>query len=231
MARLFPLWVGAALVLATPLTAQDFTSEELARLFERQREVFRLARESDLGQTRGLELVTVEEATVSGTEDLAASEAPNLAPLVPPGTTSGERVAVQPATGAMPGVPTSTTVQPVVFGNLDPSLQINLHIEFAFDSAVIEGSQIPKLEQMCSVMKSSDVNLFRVVGHTDAAGPEAYNEQLSVLRSREVARYLVNDCGLAPARLEILGMGERFLANPAEPRAEENRRVEFQAIS
>lgn len=240
MGRLRALLVGVALVAGMGAQAQDLTDQQLLQLFERQREAFREARDSELGQTRGLKLITVENATASSGTELAASEATDLRPLVGPeslsssrASTSGEGVRVSAATegAGAAGEVAGGASQELVFGDLDPQLQVNLQVRFAFDSAVIDESQLPKLEQMCRVMKDSDVNLFRVVGHTDAAGSEAYNEQLSILRAREVVRYLVNDCGLSPTRLESVGLGERFLANPANPRADENRRVEFQALS
>ncbi|REF69756.1 OmpA family protein [Paracoccus versutus] len=119
----------------------------------------------------------------------------------------------------------------VVFGEFAPELQVNIAIRFAFDSASIAPDQHPLLEKMCGAMRQSDVALFRIVGHTDAKGSDSYNETLSKLRAEEVRRWLVQDCGIAAARLEALGMGKRFLANPADPAAAENRRVEFQALS
>ena len=53
----------------------------------------------------------------------------------------------------------------------------------------------------------------------------------SVLRAEEVKRHLVGDCGLSADRLEAVGVGKRYLSNPDDPRGEENRRVEFQALS
>ena len=119
----------------------------------------------------------------------------------------------------------------VVFGEFAPELQLNIAIRFAFDSASIAPDQRPALDKMCSAMRQSDVALFRIVGHTDAKGSDSYNETLSKLRAEEVRRWLVQDCGIAASRLEALGMGKRFLANPADPAAAENRRVEFQALS
>ena len=119
----------------------------------------------------------------------------------------------------------------VVFGDFAPELQVNVAIHFAFDSATIAADQQPVLQKMCSVMQKSDIGLFRIVGHTDAKGSDTYTENLSRLRADEVRRWLVQDCGLVASRLESLGMGKRFLANPADPAGPENRRVEFQALS
>lgn len=216
-----------ALALGTSLSAQDFTDAQLLQRFETQREAFRQAELNDLGQTRGLRLITVEDAAATSGTKLSASPDSGLQPLVPPGAQDS---AISPRSEGPQAATATETDGPLVFGALDPAFQVNLQIEFAFDSAVIDATQLPKLEQMCRVMKDSDIQLFRVVGHTDAAGSEAYNKQLSILRSREVARYIVNDCGLSPTRIETVGLGEQFLANPAEPRAGENRRVEFQAL-
>ncbi len=106
-----------------------------------------------------------------------------------------------------------------------------MRISFDYDSATIKDDQKPVLDQMCRVINASDIKLFRIMGHTDSAGSDAYNQELSMSRAEEVKRRLVSDCGVDPARLEPMGLGERFLADPADPTAAENRRVEFQALS
>ncbi|WP_095587990.1 OmpA family protein [Actibacterium ureilyticum] len=109
--------------------------------------------------------------------------------------------------------------------------QVNIQISFDFDSAALRADQKPKLETLCQVMQGIDVQLFRIVGHTDAAGSADYNQRLSLLRAEEVKRHLVSDCGIAATRLEAVGVGEQFPFNEQNPRADENRRVEFQALS
>lgn len=133
-------------------------------------------------------------------------------------------------------VPTTTAegkteVAPVVYSEIEKDDQVNVRITFDFDSAVLRADEKPKLATLCEAMKAVDVELFRIVGHTDASGSDSYNEKLSLLRAEEVKRYLVNDCGIAATRLEAVGMGKRFLYNTEDPRADENRRVEFQALS
>lgn len=124
-----------------------------------------------------------------------------------------------------------STSDPVVYGQFKPEMQVNLHIKFGFDSAALDSSQTPKLEKMCIVLQTSPINKIRIVGHTDTKGTDEYNERLSILRAREVARHLTEECGIAPERLETLGLGERFPVNANNPQADENRRVEFQALS
>ncbi|TCM86452.1 OmpA family protein [Rhodovulum steppense] len=232
MRGLLGLALGVAVGWAAPATAQEISDSDLLRIFETQRDAFRAAEESGMGRTRGLTLVTVDD--VQGPTTAAAAEP---SPAAPP--EGGEGVSVgstgtvglappelRPLVPAPPAAPT-----PVVFGQLAPDLQVNVRIEFAFDSAALSPDQKPRLEQLCRVMKASDIARFRIVGHTDAVGSDAYNERLSILRAQEVQRYFVNECGIDPARLEAMGLGKRFLFDSANPRAAENRRVEFQALS
>jgi outer membrane protein OmpA-like peptidoglycan-associated protein len=75
------------------------------------------------------------------------------------------------------------------------------------------------------------VQKIRILGHTDASGSASYNERLSKLRAEEVKRYLSSDCGFPIDRMEATGVGERFLFDAADPRADVIRRVAFQALS
>lgn len=114
---------------------------------------------------------------------------------------------------------------------LAPDEQVNIQIKFDFDSAALREDQKPKLATLCQVMQNVDVEVFRIVGHTDASGSASYNERLSLLRAEEVKRYLVGDCGIAETRLQAVGVGEQFPLDKDDPRADANRRVEFQALS
>lgn len=209
--------VLCAAVLATgPAMAQDDLSvERVLDLWQQQKQEFSAARSGGLGKTRALTLVTVDD---DRTEAAAADT------VVTTGT--GTRATDRPAE------PVSAEYEaPMVVGRLDPELQVNLRIRFGFDSAALSDDQKPRLDLICRAMQQSDVNRFDIIGHTDTSGPDTYNERLSVLRAQEVARYLVEDCGIGADRLRAIGMGERFPFNTADPKAEENRRVEFQALS
>lgn len=202
---------------AMPAIAQDSPSvDDLLDIFNRQKQVFSEVENNGLGATRGLKLVTVEDVS-------AESAAPSV--TVAADATPVPRDPNQPIQAA------ADPDAPLIFGQLDSDLQINLNISFGFDSAALAAEEKPKLATMCQALQQSDLNLIRIVGHTDTSGSEDYNERLSVLRAREVARYLSEECGIDPARLETIGMGERFPFNTANPRADENRRVEFQALS
>jgi OmpA-OmpF porin, OOP family len=235
-------------ILPTLALAQTLTDEELLAQFQKQRDAFKAAQESGTGQTRGLTLVTVENVDVQtevagqvapdagdGTATVASSGDGSVTTTTPTSLDApGQDVAVvstdapaQPVADAV----AEGVVTPVVFGKLAPEMQVNAHITFAYDSASLAEDQKPQLAQLCKVMNLSDINLFRIVGHTDSAGSDEYNEKLSLLRAREVQRYFITECGIAPERLEAIGLGERFLSNETEPKSGDNRRVEFQALS
>lgn len=114
---------------------------------------------------------------------------------------------------------------------LAPEEQVNIQISFDFDSAALRADQKPKLATLCQVMQKVEVDVFRIVGHTDASGSADYNERLSLLRAEEVKRFLVSDCGIVETRLEAVGVGEAFPLDKDDPRGDANRRVEFQALS
>lgn len=125
---------------------------------------------------------------------------------------------------------TSNTTGETGYNEVEKSDQVNIKINFDFDSATLRDDQKPQLATLCQVMKSVDVQLFQIVGHTDSSGSASYNENLSLLRAKEVKRHLVNECGIAETRLEAIGMGETVPFDPNDPRSDENRRVEFQAL-
>ena len=246
-----------ALFAPVRVLAQDLSDEELLNLFLLQRDAFRAAESSENGATRGLTLVTLENVDVI--TEAAALGTPGTADanVTAAGTESGVEVAVTPdapgtpegdaltvATDApeapAPDAPEATTVAAVeaevtptqvVMGDLAPELQVNVRIAFDKDSAALTPEQKPKLDQLCRVMKAAAIQKFRIIGHTDASGSDAYNQNLSQLRAAEVQRYFVNECGVDPAHLEAVGVGEKLIPEGTDPEAPEHRRVEFQALA
>lgn len=108
--------------------------------------------------------------------------------------------------------------------------QINVQISFDFDSAALRTDQQPKLANMCASMQVMQGTVFQIIGHTDSSGSAPYNERLSLLRAQEVRRHLISTCGVEEGMLKAIGMGETAPYNSNDPRADENRRVEFQAL-
>lgn len=217
--------------------AQDLSEDELLKLFHAQRDAYKAAVEGKTGLTRGLTLVTADDVQITseaGKTDPAATETAATDTTAPATdsttTTTTTEVATADATEDK-ATETQVADQTATLVKMPADLGVSIRIEFAFDSAALDDAQKPKLQKLCNVMKTSDINLFRIIGHTDASGTDAYNERLSRLRAEEVQRYFVNDCGIDPARLEAVGLGKRFLLENVDPKSEQNRRVEFQALS
>ncbi len=217
-----------AALLPTGAFAQDLSEDDLLKLFLAQRDAYKAAVEGKTGLTRGLTLVTADDVQISTEveKDPATVETAT-------GTTTEAAGTTEVASTAS-GTATETVVKDAETATLvkmPADLGVNVRIEFAFDSAALDEAQKPKLATLCNVMKDSDIQLFRIIGHTDASGSDAYNERLSRLRAEEVQRFFVNDCGIDAGRLEAVGVGERFLLEGADPDSDQNRRVEFQALS
>lgn len=242
--RFYSEYVGGIClaVLALPALGQEMTPEEINAIFNRQIEVQNqpLTRSLDgSSQARGVSLVTVEDIQAEAVSPVSIEVSTPTQPATLPTTeTAIATQEISPLETDSTSTPDTTQVtsatdpnKPLVYAKLDTELQINMHIKFGYDSAALDASQKSKLSAMCTAMETSPVALFRIIGHTDTSGSDEYNQRLSVLRAKEVARHLVQECGIAPQRLETVGMGERFPVNASNPRAEENRRVEFQAMS
>ena len=207
-----------SLLMATSLQAQSLTPAQIEDIFSRQIEVQNepMSRSIDGSQSnRGLSLVTIDDVVAEPVAEPVAG--------VPTTEVAATTVTTTP--------PVKDPNLPLVYAKLAPELQVNLNIKFGFDSAALTNSEKAKLTAMCAAMKASDIKHFRIIGHTDTSGSDAYNERLSILRAKEVARHLVQECGIEATRLQTVGMGERFPLNSKDTRAEENRRVEFQALS
>ena len=127
---------------------------------------------------------------------------------------------------------TIENVQPISndYVELPINEQVFVSVSFDFNSDILRDDQKPKLTTLCQAMTNVAVDQFRIVGHTDASGSAEYNMDLSIRRAEAVKDYLVSSCGLDASRLLAIGKGEEVLVNETDPRAVENRRVEFQAV-
>jgi outer membrane protein OmpA-like peptidoglycan-associated protein len=105
---------------------------------------------------------------------------------------------------------------------------LSLPIRFGFDSTDIVPSAREQLDALAAGIKLLPAGRAVVIeGHTDASGPEEYNEVLSARRALVVKRYLVQVHGIEPARLKDTGRGKRQPIAGTSPYAGENRRVQF----
>ncbi|MFA8385787.1 MAG: OmpA family protein [Pelagibaca sp.] len=176
-----------------------------------------------LGMTNTVSAQSSDASTMSAEEIMQAFEKQKTRGLV---------LVPSDSTAPAETAETSTTVTTAetTYTEVDKADQVNIKIKFDFDSATLRDDQKPQLATLCEVMKAVDVQLFQIVGHTDSSGSASYNENLSLLRAKEVKRHLVTECGIPETRLEAIGMGESAPFNAEDPRSDDNRRVEFQAL-
>ena len=105
---------------------------------------------------------------------------------------------------------------------------IDLEITFDYNSANISTKSLPSVQALGKALTNPDLkgSTFVVAGHTDAAGGEAYNQDLSERRADSIKRYLTGKYSIAAADLVTVGYGKSKLKDPANPLAEMNRRVQ-----
>ena len=79
-------------------------------------------------------------------------------------------------------------------------------IRFDVDKATIQPETQPLLDDIAQVLKNLPSWRLRIVGHTDATGDTARNQELSLQRANAVKSALV-DRGIQASRLETEGAG------------------------
>jgi outer membrane protein OmpA-like peptidoglycan-associated protein len=106
--------------------------------------------------------------------------------------------------------------------------KIDLEINFDYNSDRISTRSLHAVQALGRAMSHPDLkgSTFVVAGHTDAAGSEAYNQDLSERRADSIKRYLVDKAGIPATDLVTVGYGKTMLKDPANPLAEANRRVQ-----
>lgn len=198
--KLAALAAPLAMLAGTPVLAQVSAGE--------------IADKLNMQKTRGLQLhkSTPSDPSAGGSSQSAATEQPVAVETQPKQQQKVQQASVAPQ-------------EPIDYGD---DAEINLTVAFAFDSAVLLPEAKVQLDELCKAMKAVDIDKFNIYGHTDASGSVQYNLTLSQARANEVKRYLSNDCGLSPDRIEAIGMGETKLYDASRPNAPENRRVEVQ---
>lgn len=146
--------------------------------------------------------------------------APAAAPQIAAQPVSTGRPApAGPSVAAAPARPAASAPAPSGDG------AFAFRIRFAFDSAAIDPSFHDHLRSVADLMRQRPDIALVVEGHTDAVGDAGYNEALSQRRAAAVRDFL-SARGVNPARLQVVGRGEREPLT-ADGRDAANRRVQF----
>jgi outer membrane protein OmpA-like peptidoglycan-associated protein len=106
--------------------------------------------------------------------------------------------------------------------------KIDLEINFDYNSADISAKSLPSVQALGRALTNADLkgSTFVVAGHTDAAGGEAYNQDLSERRADSIKRYLVDKYGINGTDLVTVGYGKTKPKDPNAPMDPINRRVQ-----
>jgi OOP family OmpA-OmpF porin len=109
---------------------------------------------------------------------------------------------------------------------------LNQDYLFDFDKAVVKPAYYKDLDEVATVIMHNKNLKVQIEGHTDSIGTESYNQGLSERRAKAVREYLVNQAGINPADLSIVGYGETrpIASNATKEGRAKNRRVELTPI-
>jgi outer membrane protein OmpA-like peptidoglycan-associated protein len=98
---------------------------------------------------------------------------------------------------------------------------------FDFNSDVVKAEAQKNLANLAASLSKYPNSSLLVVGHTDAAGTDSYNQALSERRATSTVSYLIGQ-GVASSRLRAMGLGESepVAPNDTDMNMAKNRRVE-----
>jgi OmpA-OmpF porin, OOP family len=180
---------------------------------------------------RGLALLTVLAALAASAPTAALAADPCAGQLDPariieclrPGGISAATRGIRPAQA--PAARPAPAPAPAM-ANAESS--VDLTVPFAFDSAELTPQGAAALAALGAALQDPALAgaRFRIAGHTDAKGTDAYNQALSERRAEAARRYLVEQAGVDVGRLTAIGYGRRQLYDVANPYAAANRRVQ-----
>jgi outer membrane protein OmpA-like peptidoglycan-associated protein len=106
-------------------------------------------------------------------------------------------------------------------------------VKFPTDRDALSSEAEARLTELANRLKAENVNVYlEIQGHTDASGPEAYNDQLGAARAEAVRRYLSRQ-GIALNRMATISYGEEApVADNSTPEGRaQNRRVAIVVLS
>lgn len=103
--------------------------------------------------------------------------------------------------------------------------EVESTVTFAFDSARLDANARATLRVQAGWIRQFPEIRFRVFGHTDLVGSNAYNRRLGLRRANAVVNYLVSQ-GISRSRLEaVVSFGETQPLIVTQGRERRNRRT------
>lgn len=166
-----------------------------------------------------------DEPSSPGKADPSAASA-RTPPQQPAAAAEEERPPTTPKVAAKPASEAADLAVQEAERKQLPSVDLEVHFEF--DSAKLTPAAVETLTTLGRALVDARLSSseFLIGGHTDAKGRANYNLPLSERRAEAVRQFLVATFAIDGNRLAAKGFGSRYLKNPQQPRAAENRRVQ-----
>jgi outer membrane protein OmpA-like peptidoglycan-associated protein len=151
----------------------------------------------------------------------------SIAPQAASASSAVETKLIQSVRGRSTRSLSSTEREEIASAAMDKP-NIDLEITFDYNSANISTKSLTSVQALGRALTSPDLkgSTFVLAGHTDAAGGESYNQELSERRADSIKRYLVEKYSISATDLVTVGYGKSKLKDPGQPMAEVNRRVQ-----
>ena len=179
----------------------------------------------------GAIVIEPKAASVNSQNSAASSNAPQVeqAPAAKQAPSQADAPGLQPA----PASASSSAPSPAAAPAAAVSSKVTYAADafFDFNKSVIKPEAKAKLDDLVDKIKAVNLEVIIAVGHTDAVGSDAYNQQLSMRRSNAVKAYLINK-GVDKTRIYTEGKGEKqpVADNGTKEGRSKNRRVEIEVV-
>jgi outer membrane protein OmpA-like peptidoglycan-associated protein len=109
----------------------------------------------------------------------------------------------------------------------------NDKVTFPVNRAAVSDDAKLMIDEAIAQLKAENRGVFfEIEGHTDATGPEEYNQKLGEERAAAVRNYLHDQHGIALSRLEVIsyGEGKPLVDNKTRDNRALNRRVVIKVL-
>lgn len=112
----------------------------------------------------------------------------------------------------------STAEREQIAAIVEDKPKIDLEINFDYNSDRVSAKSLPSVQALGRALANPELrgSTFIVAGHTDAAGSDTYNQDLSERRADSIKHYFVEKSGIPAADLLTVGYGKSKLKDPTD---------------